>query len=231
MRPTLTFDHIAVAATSLAEGVDFVAARLGVRVPAGGRHPVMHTHNAVMRIGDGLYLEVIAIDPEAGPPERPRWFGLDDPAVQAMLATRGPQLVAWLVRSTDIAATLALAETDLGTTLPMSRGDLHWRIAVRDDGRPPLGGLHPIVIEWPEGPHVSERMADAGVRLERLTLRSGTPAVLTSALAAIGADGLAEVRPARRGAAPLEAVLRTPDGRMVALTGEIASGGVGICGA
>lgn len=31
---------------------------------------------------DGMYLEVIAVDPDAPAPTRPRWFSLDDPTMQ-----------------------------------------------------------------------------------------------------------------------------------------------------
>lgn len=40
------------------------------------------THNRCLGMEDGIYLEVIAVDPEAPPPSRPRWFGLDDPSMQ-----------------------------------------------------------------------------------------------------------------------------------------------------
>jgi hypothetical protein len=37
----------------------------------------MGTHNRLLKLGEGFYLELIAIDPQAPPPGRPRWFGLD----------------------------------------------------------------------------------------------------------------------------------------------------------
>lgn len=43
------------------------------------------THNRCLGMEDGIYLEVIAVDPEAPPPSRPRWFGLDDPFMQVGL--------------------------------------------------------------------------------------------------------------------------------------------------
>lgn len=45
-------------------------------------HPQFGTHNRCLGMEDGIYLEVIAVDPEAPPPSRPRWFGLDDPSMQ-----------------------------------------------------------------------------------------------------------------------------------------------------
>ena len=93
MSPSI--DHLAVAATSLdgRELDDF----LGVTLPPGGRHARMGTHNRLLRIGTGAYLELIAIDPKSAPPGHPRWFELDEPSMQVRLAG-GPRLVHWVAR-------------------------------------------------------------------------------------------------------------------------------------
>ncbi len=210
--PTLSLDHFAIAAARLGEGIDFVEDMLGVRMPLGGKHPIMNTHNAVMRLGDGLYLEVIAIDPEAGPPHRPRWFGLDDPRLQSRLAAEGPCLVAWVVRSDDLPATLHAAGGELGAALAMSRGALSWQIGVTPNGLPAMGGLLPTAIQWPAGEHPTQRMPDMNVRFGGLTLRAPKPDALRSALARIGGEKLVEIKPYRRSAHPLEATFIRPDG-------------------
>ena len=69
----LAFDHLAVTAETLEEGVAWVEAALGVTMSGGGKHPYMATHNRLLGLGD-LYLEVIAADPEAPRPDWPRWF-------------------------------------------------------------------------------------------------------------------------------------------------------------
>ena len=91
-----------IAAASLAEGRDWAEARLGVPAAGGGRHAAMGTHNALWRLGES-YLEVIAVDPAAARPERPRWFGFDDGEVRARLG-QGPCLLTWVVSTGDIAA-------------------------------------------------------------------------------------------------------------------------------
>jgi len=73
----MQIDHLVVCAESLEEGAAFVEAKLGVAMSAGGKHALMGTHNRLLSLGAEAYLEVIAIDPEAGPPGRARWFGLD----------------------------------------------------------------------------------------------------------------------------------------------------------
>src|SRR5262249_53180740 len=81
----LQLDHIAIAADSLAAGVAYAEAALGVKIPYGGAHPLMGTHNHLLRLGDNVFLEIIAPDPAAGPLTRRRWFALDDAVVRADL--------------------------------------------------------------------------------------------------------------------------------------------------
>src|SRR5262249_9761207 len=94
-------DHLVVAATSLADGTEYIAELTGATPQTGGKHGAMGTHNALLRVGERVYLEIIAIDPEAPKPRRPRWFDLDDIALQSELTER-PQLVHWVARTTDI---------------------------------------------------------------------------------------------------------------------------------
>jgi hypothetical protein len=91
----LTFDHLVIGAARLAQGVDWVADRLGAALPPGGSHPRMGTHNRLTALGPARFLEVIAVDPAAEPPPRPRWFALDDPAQKARLERR-PRLLTWV---------------------------------------------------------------------------------------------------------------------------------------
>lgn len=223
--PALAFDHLAIAAARLGEGIDLVEETLGVRMPLGGKHPGMNTHNAVMRLGDGLYLEVIAIDPEAGPATRPRWFGLDDPKLQQRLTALGPCLVAWVARTDNLVGSLRASTADLGAPMPMSRGTLSWDIAVRADGALPMGGLLPALIQWPPGVHpTAQRMPDLGVRFAGLTLRAPKPEPVRNALAQIGAAGLVEVKPFRRGLEPMEATFIRADGIAATISGGELAG-------
>ena len=98
-------DHLVVAARTLEEGGAWVEAKLGVAPVAGGKHPTMGTHNRLLRIGPREYLEVMAIDPDAAPPARARWFDLDSPPMRERLA-RAPSLIHWIERTDDLEAAL-----------------------------------------------------------------------------------------------------------------------------
>jgi hypothetical protein len=203
------FDHLVVAAQSLADGCEFVAARLGVRPAQGGKHVAMGTHNALASLGPRAFLEVIAIDPDGRPPTRPRWFDLDEPRMRASLA-EGPRLVHWVARTSAIDARKAQARIDLGAVHPMARGDFQWRITIPDDGHLPGAGLVPTLIQWSSADHPANRLPDAGPRLVALAGEHPEPAPIRAALAAFGFSDLLKVTYGRH--ARLAAMLRTSRG-------------------
>ncbi len=131
----------------------------------------MGTHNRLLFIGPGRFLEVIAIDPEAKAPGRPRWFDLDDPAMRARLE-RSPALIHWVERSGDIDAALREYPEPV-EVLHLARGDYRWRIGVPRDGRRPGGGARPTLIQWEGGLHPADSLPDSGVRLDRFTPAAG----------------------------------------------------------
>lgn len=155
---SLTLDHLAVACTDLNEGVAWVEERLGVPLQPGGQHARYGTHNKLLGLGDGLYFEVIAIDPGAAPVSGPRWFGLDH-------FSGPPRLANWICSTTDMDATLATAPQSVGTPRNLQRGDLRWQLTVPDDGSLPYEGAYPTLITWHAGTHPSKVLSDSGCRL------------------------------------------------------------------
>jgi len=201
-------DHLVVAALDLALGCDFVEERLGVRPQPGGQHAAMGTHNAVLSLGPGFYLEVIAVDPAGRTPPRPRWFDLDEPRMKANLA-EGPRLVHWAARCSDLHAAVARVP-ELGVPTPMARGDLQWRITIPDDGHLPGRGLVPTLIAWPEGVHPTRRLPDSGLRLALVAGEHPEPATIRAELAALGLSDTMKVTFAK--SPRIAAMIRTPRG-------------------
>lgn len=176
--PHLYLDHIAVAGQTLAEAQARCEAALGVPLHPGGKHPDFGTHNALLGLADGLYLEAIAIDPAVPPPARPRWFGLD--------GFEGPaRLTNWICATDDMDAALATLPEGAGEPLPLRRGDLRWRMAVPISGILPFDNLHPAIIQWDSPVHPATRLAPSGCALRRLIVHHPDAASLESALAGI----------------------------------------------
>ncbi|RAP62813.1 glyoxalase [Achromobacter sp. HZ01] len=203
----LAIDHLVIAAADLDSGTRYVAERLGISPAGGGAHPRMGTHNRVLGMAEGIYLEVIAIDPRAEPPARPRWFGLDQDAVRARLA-QGPYLAHWAARveaPLDLSRMQAEHPDRLAPAIAMTRGALRWRLTVPDDGSLPAwreagvaagDGLLPTLIQWdvPDYPGVSLPRQD--LALLRLSGSHPQAGLLRQGLAWMGADHLIELEQA-----------------------------------
>ena len=200
----LVLDHIAVAAETLAEGAAHVEAALGVELSDIGIHDRMGTHNRLLSLGPGLYLEVIAINPDAAPPAQARWFDLDD-------FTGHPRLTNWIVRTDDLEAALAGAPPGMGVPISFARGDYLWQMGVPPDGKLPFDGAAPALIAWESALHPAERLPDRGCRLARLTVEHPEAEALLAAYPA-----LAEVERVRVATGPVKrlwAEIDTPAGR------------------
>lgn len=170
----LVFDHIAVSASTLAEGVAHIEAALGVTLAGGGQHPHMATHNRLLNLGD-LYLEVIAADPAQPRPAWPRWFDLDR-------FSGTPRLTNWVARCDDLDAEIALSPPGIGTPVSLQRGDFRWQMAVPANGILPFDGAFPALIRWEGTAHPAPRLPDAGVRLVALDIAHPDATALTTAL-------------------------------------------------
>jgi len=198
-------DHLVVTAPSLRGGSDHVGAILGVTPGPGGAHPRMGTHNLLLRLGESAFLEVIAPDPAAPHPGRPRWFGLDDAA-----AARAPRLSAWVARTDDLRACPDAVLACCGVIETQTRGTREWLITVPADGRVPLDGALPMLIEWqrPRAP-AGAGLPEAGCALASLGLRHPEPARLLALLERLGLHGRVAVEAGEPG---LWADIATPAG-------------------
>jgi len=159
----IEFDHIAISGETLAEATEQVETALGVSLQQGGEHAVFHTHNTLLGLEDGLYLEAIAINPNAPTPDRPRWFDLDQ--------FFGPaRLTNWICRTQDLPTALGSIPHDLGAPVALQRGDLRWDMAVPTSGLLPFDNCAPALIQWRTDLHPATRLTPSGVRLKRLTV-------------------------------------------------------------
>lgn len=187
----------------------------GVEPAVGGRHPGVGTHNALLSLGQGSYLEVIAPDPS-----QDRFSGLG--ALLEHLAN--PALITWCVSTTNLEA-LATSARSAGLTqgepIAMSRRrpdgvQLRWRILLVENH--PFGPIVPFFIQW-DTPHHPSQSTPVGCRLKSFELRHPEPDALVACLHQL--DVQTEVVEAAEPG--LAATLATPRGDL-ALPPVLASG-------
>jgi hypothetical protein len=188
-------DHLVIAAETLPQGIAWCENTLFVAPVMGGEHPLMGTHNALLRIGSPAfpraYLEIIAINPAVPDPKRKRWFDLDDPALRNAIRQQ-PRLVHFVAECAPAmngCVALDSLGIDRGPLLPAERdtprGPLRWQISVRDDGQRLFYGALPTLIEWGDA-HPATDLPESGVTLLSVMASHPRPDDLYAAYRAIG---------------------------------------------
>ena len=185
-----TIDHIVITAPSLPAGAEYVRQSLGVAPQIGGEHQQMGTHNMLLRVGESMYLEVIAVNPNAPRPNRRRWFELDHAN-----AGSKPGLATWVARTNDIHSAVLEARFQLGEIESMSRGHFNWLITIPADGRLPFQGIGPSLIQWLNEPHPADNLQDSGCSLIRLEGFHPDARKIADMLKSIGFEGVFSVYP------------------------------------
>lgn len=198
-------DHITITAPTLEAGEALVKSTLGVTPQKGGEHPKMSTHNLLLRLGDSVFLEVIASNPKANKPDRPRWFALDkvDKNSPAELKT-------WVVRTENIHSTLDASSESVGKIEPMSRGETNWLITIPEDGSLPVNEGAPALIEWKTEQHPATNLIDYGLSLIELQAHNPEAERIEKLLDSINFVGNTRVIKSKQ--SRLVAFINTPDG-------------------
>ena len=174
-------DHVVLGVADLDRGIAEMLRRTGVRAVPGGSHPGRGTHNALMSLGPGLYLEIIAPDPAQK--IEPQGFNM-----LASLERLTP--IGWAVATDDapsLRADLAELGLKLGPLRPGSRalpagGTLNWV----SFGLPGAPELAPFFIAWGQGARHPSATAPGGCKLKALALSSPDAARLATLVDRLG---------------------------------------------
>ena len=162
-------DHIVLGANTLQEGTDYVEKKLGLSLSEIGYHHHMGTHNRVIKIGENIYLEVLAIDPNANKPKHFRWFNLDIEEQQARLKI-SPQIIGYVIENEN---------PDMlkfyNPFFEASREDYRWEFAMPKCDNNQIknelieSGLVPSLIKWKSKKPV-DQMVDNYFELEKIQI-------------------------------------------------------------
>lgn len=196
----LEFDHVVVSAKTLPAGRSYIEDALQLDMVAGGEHDIFQTHNALLGLEDGIYLEAIAANPNVPEPTRPRWFDLDR-------FDGGPRVTNWACRTDDLEAVVARFP-EIGDIVSLSRGDLRWRMAVPKTGALPFDNLFPAVLQWDVDEIPQDRLVPK-TRLTNLRITHPWASALVALLEPVLDDGRVVIA---EGPAALEARFDTGEG-------------------
>ena len=200
----IAIDHLMWGAPSLEAGMDEATRLFGVAPAPGGVHPGLGTCNALLSLGERVYLEVIAPDPAQ---DLTGTFG------GRLAELTAPSLITWAAAAPGLASlaerAVALELTARGP-VPTEREApdgslLAWELLFL--GGHNHGSLVPFFIDWLETPHPATTNP-AGGRFSILEISSPDASGLNAVFAGLGMDQRAE-----QGAAPgLAAVIETASG-------------------
>lgn len=179
---TVRLDHLILAINDLDRGMDDFERRTGVRPVFGGVHPGRGTRNALVSLGEGVYLEILAPDPAQPEPAEPM-PGLRD------VATLTP--TAWALATDDLGDVRRASEAaGMGVSvvrggareLPTGR-QLEWATLGIVD---PAHAWMPFFIQWRDLSVHPSRTSPRGCTLTSVALQDPDAAPLQRALDAVG---------------------------------------------
>ena len=208
LKPVISVvDHLLLGTADLDGGIDWVEQRSGVRAAIGGVHPGAGTRNALLSLGTGHYLEIIAPDPAQ----------TDAKDERHLRELSSPRLITVALTTNNIDSIVAKARKarlevsgprDGSRRLPSGK-ILRWQMLTiaNDLGDGPIQPV-PFFIQWaPDSPHPSSD-SPQGCVLESLEFGHPDPPRLNLIFEALGLD--ADV--AARGEVRIVARLKTPNG-------------------
>lgn len=198
-------DHLVYATPDLGTAVASIRRLVGVQATPGGQHPGAGTRNALIALGDAVYLEIIGPDPDQPRPPQARRFGIDD--------LKAPKLVTWAAKSSDLDQLtgdalrrgIQLGPIDRGSRRTPQGVLLAWRLTRTTDA----DGIVPFFIDWGQTPHPA-RTAATGASLVDLRAEHPDAQRVQKVLNTLGLD-----LPVQAGAQPaLIATISSPQGRV-----------------
>jgi hypothetical protein len=171
----LKLDHMTVIAPTLTEGVLHVKDCLGIDVPFGTRHDYMGTHNHRLQLGNSVYLEIVALDPNGTKPDRARWFGLDDQQKVRSDWNDGLRLRAWVANTIAIDSVVPAYGEIFGGKVSLPTVHPTFDFTIPSDGALPLDGVVPSIIDHRGDSSYVTLLPDLGARLHSFTLEHPNP--------------------------------------------------------
>lgn len=184
-QPPVKIDHVILGINDLQRGVDEFSRLTGVRPAFGGAHPGRGTHNAIASLGDGTYVEILAVNPAEPRPANDPMAGL------AAMTSLTP--IGWALSAADLgglkkqaeAAGIAMTQVSPGARKLPDGSTLEWMtVGVTQ----PAHDWAPFFIQWTNPALQPARTAPGGCTLTSVTLADPSPDALKTLFSAVGLD-------------------------------------------
>jgi len=202
-------DHVMVAIRSLPDGIAEFEQLSGVKAGVGGKHPGRGTENALVSLGNGAYIEIIA--PQGNVPLADEYEG--------MRSLQHLSIFTWAVSVSDVDAAVASLKSagfavnppQPGARVTPSGARLEWSTFTLADKSIRIA---PFFIHWKEGTQHPSTTAPGGCSMSAMKLQDPAVGRLSSALKALGVPGVTFVE----GPPKIDAIVKCGT-KTVALTG------------
>lgn len=181
---SLILDHILMGAPDLNRSTAAFAELAGVTPGGGGSHAGFGTRNELVSLGDGLFFEIIAPDPDQA---------ASGHRAEALERLDAPSMHAFCLRSDDIAEVANRAQmAGIKTLEPVQMGRtrtdgvrLNWEILYFN--APEWGEALPFVIDWKGSQHPAQT-SPGGCVLTEFTVLHPRAIALQTLYRALGID-------------------------------------------
>ena len=199
-------DHLVYVTPSLDATIERIEELFGVRAAIGGHHKAWRTRNALLSLGERMYLEIMGPDESHPAANQPRPFGMDEMST--------PRLATWVARSSDIQKVIGIARRDsldLGALQEGSRQKpdgsiLRWTMTDLTKARE--GGIIPYFTDWADSLHPAES-SPKGCTLLMMKVAHPEANRIRRILINLGIDVAVEAGPQPA----IEAIIETPKGQ------------------
>jgi len=210
------FDHLVVGIRSLSEGVAEFERLTGVVPVIGGQHPGRGTENALVSLGPGAYLEIIAPQPGSAL----------SAADETMRGVDHLRILTWAVAVSDVDASVTALRAAGFAALPPVSGSrltpagerLGWTVFRLNDKRIAHA---PFFICWDETTRHPSETSPGGCTLEQLLIGEPAPDRLNAVLRALDVSGISVIA----GDARIETQIGCAARRVVLSSGEVDTSG------
>ncbi len=182
--------------------------KCGIEVVYGGQHKTKGTENALLNLGNGAYLELLAVDATNTAIAAPRWMGVDE--VDSFTFTR------WAIKSTNLANDVAIlkrvnplmGEIFTGSRKKTDGSTLRWSMAL--PLATPAVEVLPFMVDWKDSVHPTESLQE-GCKLIGLEFTHPKPFPILTAFR----DLKVEMHIKEEATPTLKAIIDTPNGRVI----------------